>query len=136
MVRVVGTGSVPGASPECLNKVSLSSWVMIWSPRVWWLHKSRSSRSNPFLTAEEHLGGGKRLTVNAREAGKQTCTGPGVPWSHTSDSPDLRPLLPIQGKRVWVSLPSWDESLCFQQLGLSFAESQCSLPTFNLRMTI
>lgn len=57
MVRVVGIGSVPGAIPECLNKVSLSSWVMIWSPRVWWLHRSRLSSSRPFLTAEEHLGG-------------------------------------------------------------------------------
>ena len=59
MVRVVGMASVPGAIPECLNKVSLSSRVMIWSPRVWWLHKSRLRRSRPFLTAEEHLGGGR-----------------------------------------------------------------------------
>lgn len=57
MVRVVGIGSVPGAIPECLNKVSLSSWVMSCSPRVWWLHKSRLRRSRPFLTAEEHLAG-------------------------------------------------------------------------------
>lgn len=59
MVRVVGMGSVPGAMPECLNKVSLSSRVMIWSPSVWWLHKSRLSRRRPFLTAEEHLGRGR-----------------------------------------------------------------------------
>lgn len=59
MVCVVGMGSVPGAIPECLNNVSLSSRVIIWSPRVWWLHKSRLSRSRPFLTAEEHLRGGR-----------------------------------------------------------------------------
>lgn len=58
-VRVVGMGSVPGAIPEWLSKVSLSSRVIICSPRVWWLHKSRLIRSRPFLTAEEHLGGGK-----------------------------------------------------------------------------
>lgn len=75
-VRVVGTGSVPGAIPACLTKVSLSSRVIIWSPRVWWLHKSRLSRSRPFLTAEEHLGGwrdpGKKLT-------ESECNGNGKP---------------------------------------------------------
>lgn len=76
---MVGTGSVPGAIPACLTKVSLSSRVIIWSPRVWWLHKSRLSRSRPFLTAEEHLGGwgGSREEidrVNAMETGSP-CTG-------------------------------------------------------------
>lgn len=79
MVRVVGMGSVPRAIPECLNKVSLSSRVMIWSPRVWWLHKSRLSRIRPFLTAEEHLGGerwpGEEIArVNTMETGSK-CTG-------------------------------------------------------------
>lgn len=78
MVRVVGIGSVPGAIPECLNKVSLNSWVIIWSPKVWWLHRSRLSRSRPFLTAEEHLGGRgwpKKLAVNATEARRQAQLG-------------------------------------------------------------
>lgn len=79
MVRVVGMGSVPGAMPECLNKVSLSSWVMICSPRVWWLHKSRLSRRRPFLTAEEHLGGGrcpgKKLKKNECEGSRELAEG-------------------------------------------------------------
>lgn len=122
-VRVVGMGSVPRAIPECLNRVSLSSRVTIWSPRVWWLHKSRLSKMRPFLTAEEHLGekrGPRKWKQEVNAQGR----GPASAWEWASGVPDLRSLLPIPRRKeksgclcsLGVALPS-------QSFGLSPTDS-------------
>lgn len=114
MVRVVGMGSVPRAIPECLNKVSLSSWVIIWSPRVWWLHKSRLSKIRPFLTAEEHLGGerwpGEEIARgNTMETGSK-CTGE-KPCIWGGMGSNLWSLLPIPRRK--------EKSGCLCSLGVA-----------------
>lgn len=126
MVRVVGIGSVPGAIPECLNKVSLSSCVMIWSPKVWWLHRSRLRRSRPFLTAEEHLGEWVSQQVDRegnRGEGQEQLGWEGssvVPPRKDSWPSDPGPLLKPHGRKS-VFLPS---------LGTTYINLVCLPVTF------